>query len=103
MKDSDRHHRDKSIQHTFWERFATAAEHELGISRDEKGFMKGIKESLRLRTYSTAQRWFLGYMPRIPYLVRIYEAWGVTPNELLGIEDGASKGAGKSVRRTKPS
>ena len=82
MKSSE----EKEIRRVFWENFASAAERILGIGRYERGFMRAIKESLDLPTYSVPQRWIEGFMPRLPHLVRIYRKWGVTPNELLGIE-----------------
>ena len=79
---------DKEIRRIFWENFAGAAERILGVPRYEKGFMTEIKRSLGLRTYSIPQRWFEGSIPRPAYLLRIYKRWGVTPNELLGVEPG---------------
>jgi hypothetical protein len=37
-------------------------------------------------------------MPRLPHLLKIYREWGITPNELLGIEDEAQY---KQKRRSK--
>ena len=77
---------DKEIRRIFWENFAGAAERILGVPRYEKGFMTEIKRSLGLRTYSIPQRWFQGSIPNAEHLIRIYQRWGVTPNELLGVE-----------------
>ena len=77
---------EREIKRVFWENFAGAAERVLGIGRYDRGFMREIRKSLGLRTYSVPQRWFEGSIPRPSHLLRIYKKWGVTPNELLGIE-----------------
>jgi hypothetical protein len=49
--------------------------------------MTEVTKSLKLRQVSVVQRWLEGWMPRLPHLLKIYKEWGVTPNELLGIEE----------------
>ena len=90
MKDEER-----EIRRVFWENFAAAAEAHLGIGRDERGFMREIKNSLKLPKDSVPQRWFQGALPRVPYLIRIYRTWGITPNELLGIESPVNETSSK--------
>jgi hypothetical protein len=74
------------IQQTFQTRFILEAERRLGMGRYSRGFMTEVTKSLRLRQVSVVQRWLEGWMPRLPHLLKIYREWGVTPNELLGIE-----------------
>lgn len=76
------------VLRNFRERFLEVAEEKLDMNRHERGFLLGIKESLRLPQLSTPQRWVEGTsMVRIRHLLTIYERWGVTPNDLLGIEE----------------
>jgi hypothetical protein len=44
-----------------------------------------------MKQVSVVQRWLEGWMPRLPHLLKIYREWGITPNELLGIEDPPPK------------
>jgi len=54
------------------------------LAEYSRGFLTGVKKSLRLKELSTAQRWLDGGMP---HLLRIYKHWGITPDKLLGIEE----------------
>jgi len=77
-----------ATQQIFQENFFAEAEKRLEMSRHTRGFMTEVAKKLKLKQISVVQRWFEGGMPDIPHLVQIYDAWGVTPNELLGIKDG---------------
>jgi phage repressor protein C with HTH and peptisase S24 domain len=72
--------------HTFIERLVTAAEPVLGVSRHEHGFKVALARALEAKG-STLQRWFSGSFPEASYLFKIYQAFSVTPNYLLGIGD----------------
>lgn len=77
----------KEIKETFRSRFLAAAERQTRMSRYSRGFVTEVARSLDLRKPSVVQRWIDGTgMPRAPHLVKIYEAWGISPNHLLGIE-----------------
>lgn len=79
-----------SILANFRERFLEIAEEMVGMNRYDRGFLKEIKKSLRLSQLSTPQRWVEGSsMVRIKHLLTIYQRWGVTPNDLLGIRSGS--------------
>jgi hypothetical protein len=88
-----------TLRKLFWNRFIQAAEKNLDMDRYDRGFQRAIKNDLGLPKDSTPQRWFQGYLPRIPYLVRIYERWGVTPNELLGIDEHCTPPRRNKTRR----
>jgi hypothetical protein len=80
-------------QRTFQDKFIAEAEQRLGMGRYSRGFMTEVTKSLKMKQVSVVQRWLEGWMPRLPHLLKIYREWGITPNELLGIEDPqASKG-----------
>jgi hypothetical protein len=75
------------VQQTFQARFIAEAERRLGTGRYRRGFMTEVTRSLKMKQVSVVQRWLEGWMPRLPHLLKIYREWGVTPNELLGIEE----------------
>ena len=80
--------RENATKQMFRDKFLAAAERHLGMSRYERGFPMEIVRSLKLRQASVAQRWIAGRgLPRLPHLLKIYREWGITPNELLGIEE----------------
>jgi hypothetical protein len=76
-----------TTQRAFQDRFIAEAERRVGMSRYTRGFMTEVARSLKLRQVSVVQRWLEGWMPRLPHLLKIYQEWGITPNELLGIEE----------------
>jgi hypothetical protein len=73
-------------QRIFQTRFIAEAERRLSIGRYSRGFMTEVTRSLKMKQVSVVQRWLEGWMPRLPHLLKIYQEWGITPNELLGIE-----------------
>ena len=75
-------------QRIFQDRFISEAERRLSMGRYSRGFMTGVTKSLKMKQVSVVQRWLEGWMPRLPHLLKIYREWGITPNELLGIEGG---------------
>ena len=93
--------RNSPTRKIFWDRFIKTAEDRLGISRYDHGFMRAIKVALDLPADSTPQRWFQGSLPRLPYLLRMYERWGVTPNYLLGIEEESCRPKARKARSRK--
>ena len=76
-----------ATQRMFQTRFIAEAERRLGMGRYSRGFMTEVTRSLKMKQVSVVQRWFEGWMPRLPHLLKIYREWGITPNELLGIEN----------------
>jgi hypothetical protein len=74
-------------QRIFQDRFIAEAERRLGMGRYSRGFMTEVTKSLKMKQVSVVQRWLEGWMPRLPHLLKIYREWGITPNELLGIEE----------------
>ena len=76
-----------ATQRIFQDRFIAEAERRLGMGRYSRGFMTKVTKSLKLKRVSVVQRWLEGWMTRLPHLLKIYREWGITPNELLGIED----------------
>jgi hypothetical protein len=53
--------------------------------------MSEVAKSLKLKRVSVVQRWFEGWMPRVPHLLKINKEWRVTPNEMLGIDETRHK------------
>ena len=79
--------RHKPFQQAFHTRFIQVAQERLGMNRDDWGFMTEVTKNLQMKQVSVVQRWLDdGCMPRLPYLLKIYDRWGITPNEMLGIE-----------------
>lgn len=78
--------RHTPFQQAFQTKFIQVGEERVRMSRRKWGFMKEVTKSLHLKQVSVVQRWLEGYMPRLPHLLKIYERWGITPNEMLGIE-----------------
>lgn len=90
--------RDMSVQKLFLERFIAVAEKQVGMGRYEWGFLTEVTKSLKLKKVSVVQRWFDGFSPGIPHLLTIYNRWGVTPNELLGLESTQKRKAAPEKR-----
>jgi len=74
-------------QRIFQDRFIAEAEKRLSMGRYSRGFMTEVTRSLKMKQVSVVQRWLEGWMPRLPHLLKIYREWGITPNDLLGIEN----------------
>ena len=89
-----------ATQQTFQARFIAEAERRLSMGRYSRGFMTEVTRSLKMKQVSVVQRWLEGWMPRLPHLLKIYREWGVTPNELLGIEEepGIKKTSRKKIK-----
>ena len=76
----------KKLSHKqFLERLTTVAEQKLDVSRHARGFKRSIAKALETRD-STIQRWFDKSYPEAEYFIKIYNIFGITPDELLGIE-----------------
>ena len=85
--------RENATKQMFRDKFLAAAEKRLGMSRYHRGFPVEVARSLKVRQVSVVQRWIAGTgMPRLPHLLKIYREWGISPNELLGIEEPKEKG-----------
>ena len=85
---------------SFLDRLCEAAEHHVGVSMHDRGFKRALSRALDARD-STIQRWFGGSYPEAEYLVKIHEKFGITPNQLFGIEDTASKVEPLDLRKIK--
>ncbi len=76
----------KKLSHKqFLDRLTDIAEQKLSISRHDRGFKRSIAKALDTRD-STIQRWFDKSYPEAEYFIKIFNTFGVTPDELLGIE-----------------
>jgi len=76
----------KKLSHKqFIERLTHIAERKLDISRYDRGFKRSIAKALSARD-STVQRWFDKSYPEAEYLIKMYNVFGVTADDLLGIE-----------------
>lgn len=89
-----------ATQRMFQDRFIAEAERRLGMGRYHRGFMTEVTRSLKMKQVSVVQRWLEGWMPRLPHLLKIYREWGITPNDLLGIEEkpGTKKTSKKKIK-----
>jgi transcriptional regulator with XRE-family HTH domain len=74
----------------FLERLCSAAERDLGMNKDDRGFRRALAKALGTRD-STIQRWFSGSYPEAEYLIKLYQKFGVTPNHLFSIDSGDEK------------
>jgi len=81
----------RESSHTFFlDRLSDAAERHIGVNKYERGFRRALAKALEARD-STIQRWFGGSYPEAEYLVKIHQKFGITPNQLFGIDDGSVK------------
>ena len=90
----------KDSQISFLDRLCDAAEHHVGMSKYDRGFRRALSKALDARD-STIQRWFGGSYPEAEYLIKIHQTFGITPNELLGIEGTPSKFEPLDLRKIK--
>ena len=58
--------------------------------KDDRGIQTGIAKALNIRQ-SRVSAWFSGSFPRADYLAKIYQVFGISPNELLGVEESKTK------------
>jgi len=70
----------------FLDRLIAVAESKLGISSNQRGFLRALARALKTND-STIQRWLAGSYPSAEFLEKIYHTFGLTPNFLLGIEE----------------
>jgi phage repressor protein C with HTH and peptisase S24 domain len=90
----------RKSQISFLDRLCNAAEHYIGMSQHDRGFKRALSKALDARD-STIQRWFGGSYPDAEYLVKIHQKFGITPNQLFGIEDAPSKVESLDLRKVK--
>jgi hypothetical protein len=79
----------KKLSHkAFLQRLTEVAERKLNINRYDRGFKRSIAKALGARD-STIQRWFDNSYPEAEYFIKFFNVFGITANELLGIESDA--------------
>jgi transcriptional regulator with XRE-family HTH domain len=58
--------------------------------KDDRGIQTGIARALNIGQARVCG-WFSGSFPRADYLVKICEVFGISPNELLGVEESKTE------------
>jgi transcriptional regulator with XRE-family HTH domain len=78
--------KQKNFHKLFLDRLCDAIEPKLQINRHDRGFKRELAKALGLRD-STVQRWFISSTPAADHLMKIYDKFNITPNQLFGIEE----------------
>ena len=83
---------DKEFHADFVDRLKYAVALALDIKDpDARGLRAALARELTVKE-STVQRWFKGGYPSTYHFTKIYERLGITPNQLLGIDQPVEPG-----------